>query len=477
MSDEDDNKDLGEIGEKVTAEQEAELNRRIGKARTKLMARCPFFGYLTLKLKPRICRSQDLVDRAAVGPDGTLVFNPVFLSKLSDAQLCFVLAHEVMHPALLYFDRLGDRLPDLWNIAHDYTINLIIKQMATDNSIQLLDEIRLDEKYKDMSAEEVYEDLLKDAVLVRLCTTTKEDEEQGQQGNQPGQPQPGQGQGNQQQKQKGGKGQGQGKGQPQFGPTSGKGGNKRDPFSDPLHGDARRDLNDSDQGKKAENGDKSAQTSQDNDWKLSIVAAAQRHEHEKGRGNMPAGLLRMIDELINPKIAWWEKLARWVGEHGKRIDYTYQKPSRRSESVGQYMPSQKKYGFKDVVIMMDTSGSIGQEQLKIGLSEVNGICEDIGIVVRCLIIDAAVHDDVEVEDAFQLMSKLAGGGGSDFNPGFDKLKEEGFEGIVIAFTDGDIGVPSEKPEHLAGVMWCVYEGCHAPAKWGECIEIPKEEER
>lgn len=452
--------------EKIDPAKEALLIERIGKARTKLMARCPFFGHLSLKLRPRICRVNDFVDRAAVGPDGTLVFNPAFLDKLSDAQLCFVLAHEVMHPALLYFDRMQGRLPKLWNIAHDYAINLIIKQMATDNSIQLLDDIAIDEYYKDWSAEEIYEDLLEDAVLVKLTTTTDDGEEGGKQGQQSQQGKQGQG----------GKGQQPGRGQG-FGPTNGKGRGKHDLNEDPLANDGRPDINDTDQGKKSQRGDKSCQSAMGNDWKIAIVGAAQRHEHEKGRGNMPAGLLRIIDELINPKISWLEKLSRWVGEHGKRIDYTYQRPSRRSESVGQYLPSQKKYGFKDVVVMMDTSGSISHHMLKAGVSEVQGICEDLGIAVRALVIDAAVHDDVMCDDAMALVDKLSGGGGSDFTPGFERLREDGFEGVVVAFTDGDITVPGDKPEQIAGVMWCVYEGCHAPAKWGECIEIPKEDER
>lgn len=446
--------------EKLDAAKEAHLLERIGKARTKLMARCPFFGHLSLKLRPRLTRVRDLIDTACVGPDGTLAFNPAFVDSLSDPELCFVLAHEVMHPALLYFDRMQGRLPELWNIAHDYAINLIIKQMATDNSIKLPEHTRVDEKYKDWSAEEIYDDLLKDSQMVKLCTTSDEDGQDGQQGQQ------GQGQGQPQQ----GKGKGQGKGQGQ----PGRGGRK---FKDPLHGDARRDLNDTNEGQRAQQGDKSAQTQQSNEWKISIVSAAQRHEHEKGRGNMPAGLLRLIDELVHPKVNWLERLSRWVGEYGRRIDFTRQRPGRRSEAVDTYLTSQKKYGFKDVVVMMDTSGSISMDMLKKGVSEVQGICEDLGLGVRALIIDAAVHDDVRVEDAFALMSKLSGGGGSDFNPGFQRLIEDQFEGVVVAFTDGDIAVPAEKPEQIAGVMWCIYEGCHAPARWGETIEIPKEEER
>lgn len=430
--------------------KEEELLDRIGRARTKLMARLPFFGHLSLKLRPRLCRPDDQIQTAGVGPDGTLVFNEAFVAGLSDPELCFVLAHEVMHPALLYWDRMQGRQHDLWNIAHDYAINLIIQQMV-DPSLKLLDDIRLDQKYKDLSAEEIYDDLLKDTVLVNIV--------------QGGKPQGGKGGGKGGQKQPGG-------GRPG---DSHKPGDKHDIFNDPLFGDAKEGLNDTEQGKRAQRGDKGAKTTQDNDWKISIVSAAQKHEADKGRGSMPLGLTRLIDELVNPKISWLERLSRWVGEHGKRCDYTYQRPSRRSESVGQYMPSMKKYGFTDVTVLMDTSGSISMDMLKQGVSEVQGVCEDLGISVRCMVVDAAVHHDVKVEDAWELLANLSGGGGSDFNPAFDLLVEEGYEGVVLAFTDGDIAVPADKPEQIKAVMWCIYEGCRNPAKWGELIEIPRDD--
>ena len=255
-------------------------------------------------------------------------------------------------------------------------------------------------------------------------------------------------------------------------PGKGKG---NDPTQDPLNGDGRNDLADSEEGKKANGGDKGAKNRLDTDWKISIVAAAQAHENQKGRGSLPGGLQRLIDDITDPKVDWREQLSRWVGENGKRQDYTYGRPSRRSESLGQYMPSLKKYGTAPVCVMVDTSGSVGTARLKEGLSEIQGVCEDLGIGVRAVICDAAVHEDVDVEDAYELAEHLSGGGGSNFNPAFEKLQEEGFDGVVIAFTDGDICVPSTKPENLKGVLWCIYEGCHAPTdRYGETIEIPRD---
>lgn len=407
---------------------------RISQSRTKLLGRLPFFGRLALKLRPRLSRPHEGVDTAAVAQDGTMIFNADFAKTLSDPQLCFVVCHEVLHPAMLYFDRMQGRIPKLWNMAHDYAINLIIKHMA-DVNIELLDDCLCDSKYTDWSGEEIYDDLLKDAVLVTFAQT----------------------------------GEGQGGGMP----GRGKG---NDPTKDPLNGDGRNDLADSEDGKKANGGDKGAKNRLDTDWRISIVAAAQAHEATKGRGSLPGSLRRLIDEITDPKVDWREQLSRWVGENGRLQDYTYARPSRRSESVGQYMPSLKKYGFAPITVMVDTSGSIGDRMLKEGLTEIQGVCEDLGIGVRAMIIDAALHSDVEnIEDVQELAEHLAGGGGSDFNPAFEKLQQEGYDGVVIAFTDGDICVPAVKPENLRGVLWCIYEGCHAPTEaWGETIMIPRE---
>jgi len=456
---------------------------RISQSRTKLLGRLPFFGRLALKLRPRLSREGEGVDTACVSQDGTLIVNPEFASRLTDSQLCFVVAHEVLHPAMLYFERMQGRIPRLWNWAHDYAINLIIKHMA-DVNIELLDGVLCDEKYRDWSAEEIYDALLKDAVLVsfaqsacQTCDGTGQDpNDQGQQG---------QGQDGQDDGQDGqGKGHGQGKGAPcptckGSGKGSGQGirgyGKGNDPSQDPLNGDTRNDLADSEEGQKAARGDKGAKNRLDTDWKISIVSAAQAHEQQKGRGSLPGGLQRLIDEITDPKVDWREQLSRWVGENGRLQDYTYGRPSRRSESVGQYLPSLKKYGFAPVCVLVDTSGSIGDRMLKEGLSEIQGVCEDLGIGVRAVICDAAVHDDVDVSDAYELSEHLSGGGGSNFNPAFDKLQLEGFDGVVIAFTDGDICVPSTKPDNLRGVLWCIYEGCHEPTSaYGDVVRIPRE---
>lgn len=442
---------------------------RLSIARTQLIARCPFFGHLTLKLRPRLVKPGAGVRSAVIAPDGTLMINEDFLDALTPPQVCYLLAHTVMHPALLFFDRRQGRHNKLWNTAHDHAINLLIKEM-TDAQCVMLPGTVVDDRFKNWSAEEIYDNLLKDTVLINLVS-----DKGGQPQPQP-KPQPGKGKKKPPQKQPSPNPFGAQPPEQEKGPGT-DGEDNKNPTQDPLFGDCDDDACDSPEGQKAAEGDASYKHHIEQEWKTALVSSQKKHEDEKGRGTLPLGLTRWIEELLEPKIDWKERLSRFLGEHGRRTDYTYQRPGRRSESVGEYMPSVRKFGIEEVTVLMDTSGSIDKVQLREGCSEIQGICEDLSIAVRVMVVDAAVHNDLKIEDAFELMSQLAGGGGSDFCPAFDTLQKEGYNGVVIAFTDGMIGVPHDKPEQLKACLWVTYKGYAPPTtKWGEHLEIPPPED-
>jgi predicted metal-dependent peptidase len=63
---------------------------------------------------------------AATGQDGTMRIGPGF-SKIPDDRKAATVFHELMHPLTLYWERMGDRNPQLWNIAHDMTINEFLR--------------------------------------------------------------------------------------------------------------------------------------------------------------------------------------------------------------------------------------------------------------------------------------------------------------------------------------------------------------
>jgi predicted metal-dependent peptidase len=434
-----------------TPEEEKACLQRISRARTTVASFCRFFGHLILKTAPLVAKAEHNVDTAAVSPDGTVYFNHQFVAKLSDPELCGLVIHETLHPALLCWRRQGNRkalveapsgqVYTLWNVAHDLSFNPEIEEMASKcrakGKILLPKDAALEPKYKGQSAEQIYDKLLQEA------------KKNKKKGSGSGKPSPW------------GKGKGQGQGRiagPLDIPGDGKGGGIGD--------DLRPDLSRSKTGQKAAKGDKTAQQKIANDWRVSIVAAAIAHERKHGRGHLAAGFQKLVQELQENKVDWRDVLSQWIGEKGTNLDFTMRRPSRRSESCGAYMPSYQRYGIDDVIVLWDTSGSMNGRETAI-LSEVQAICEDLGLVLRIICIDSQIHSDThDVKSAIDMAGEIKGGGGSDFTPAFDLLEEEMYEGVVVAFTDGHIGVPSVRPHLIKDVLW-VLEPSTSKHSWGD----------
>jgi predicted metal-dependent peptidase len=396
-----------------------DAKERVSIARSRLLEWAPFFGHIALKFRIIVVgENTPQIPTAAVTPDAKLYINPAFIDSLTGPQLCGLLCHEVMHPALLCFERRGERSMRLWNIAHDYAINLIIQEMVQgyrEPVAELPPGGLIDDKYKGLSAEEIYNKLL---------------QEGGQDGLD--------------RRQNG---------------LNSSGGGESD-----LLGDLREDLadnkNPSDLEKKQQN----------DYWKMAVVEAAEVHSQKKGKGTLPAAIEKMVKDILEPRVDWPHVLGRWVGENGRRSDYSYQRPSRRSESAGAILPSMKKHGAADVVVLWDTSGSMGGREEEI-LSEVIGICNDLNMTLRVICCDYGIcSDQSEVTEVGDI--DIRGGGGSDFTPAFDMLREEGCDSVVVAFTDGMIGVPVEAPECLRGTLWVLNEGERPPtSSWGDVLTI------
>lgn len=113
-------------------------------------------------------------DIDTMATDGTSIFyNEEFTDALTEPQLDGVKVHEALHRVLKHHLRMGKRDHQLWNIACDYAINPII--LASD--LVLPDGALVDARFKDMSAEKIYD----------ILQSESKDEPQDGKG---GQPQP-----------------------------------------------------------------------------------------------------------------------------------------------------------------------------------------------------------------------------------------------------------------------------------------------
>ena len=144
---------------------------KLSRARTWLVLNAPFFGTVALTLP-------SILDESAktACTDGTRIrFAPSFLEKLEVRQVVGLIVHEVLHVILKHPLVRGHRDPSRWNQACDYAINLICK----DGGYYLPEGGLLDEKYRDLSAFQVYEILSKKQEEKKQEQQQQQQQEQG----------------------------------------------------------------------------------------------------------------------------------------------------------------------------------------------------------------------------------------------------------------------------------------------------------
>jgi len=141
-----------------------DLTPRILRARMQLMLLHPYLAAALARLP--VVNATSLGWCETMVTDGYYIYvSPSFCETLTEDEISGVFAHEVMHCVLGHLDRRGGRDRLLWNIAIDYATNLLL----TDFGFKLPASGLLDRRYKGQTAEEIYDGLIKDPHVSRLC--------------------------------------------------------------------------------------------------------------------------------------------------------------------------------------------------------------------------------------------------------------------------------------------------------------------
>jgi len=159
-----------------------------------------------------------------------------------------------------------------------------------------------------------------------------------------------------------------------------------------------------------------------------------------GAGNTPAGVKRMLKDLVEPQMDWRALLNMKLQSMVKN-DFTWQRCSRKSQSSGIYLPGTKEDFRVEAAVAIDCSGSMGEDMLRDLLSEVKGIMEqfqDFKLWVWCF--DTRVYNPAEF-NPYNLDEidnyDIKGGGGTDFVCNWTHMKELGLTPErFIMMTDG-----------------------------------------
>ena len=363
-----------------------EVQDRIIIARVGLLLRHPFFGNMATRLIVKNC--DDWCPTAAT--DGRhLYYNTQFFNAMSNKEIEFVIAHEILHCVFDHIGRREDRIPMLHNIACDYIVNNTLVRDKIGEMVKLV-QCYQDFKYDGWMSEAVYDDLFKQA------------EEKGQEFLE------------------------------QMGDLLDE---HVDWESDPKDGKGKEGDKEGDGNGRPSYSKEELKKIRD-EIKENMISAAQA----AGAGNTPAEVQRMIKELTEPKMNWRELLRQQI-QSTIRNDFTFQRPNRKGWHTGAILPGMNFDETIDICVALDMSGSIGNEQAQVFLSEVKGIMEEYkeyNIKLWCFDTKVYNEQDFSADGSDDLLDyEIMGGGGTDFMCNWDYMKENDIQPKkFIMFTDG-----------------------------------------
>lgn len=428
---------------------EKEATEKISYAKTRLMQMEPFFAMLLFKLP-----TEPVYQIPTMATDGThLMYNPIFVAEhLLRKDVMIVLLHEIEHIFFKHhirgpipgadaqkifdayrkqFEKTGTKdvfmeahLDEIkkklkkWNKATDYVINYNIK-----------DEIGLTPSEK-LQKEWLYDACWKDHTSEKVYEKLKDDDK-----------------------------------------DQGNGGSDGDMFG--IGGVLPAGLGDlSDQ--------EIAQIEKDLEGEVRAAAIA-----AKKAGKLPAGVENVIDSLYTTTTPW-QDIFRTIFTQISKQDYTFRFPNRRytmhQAEWGVIMPSTWGEEYTDAYFIMDTSGSVGQREKKILVSELRQILEDYPIRLHVIYCDTQAYtNNIETltrEDIQngKLRLDVKGGGGTDMRPAFKHINDHLGEidpEVVICMTDMYLGSWDLGPEPEYNVYWAQLPGHDKGANppWGTKIDI------
>lgn len=377
-------------------------------ARVRLLLEHPFFGQVAMSLK--LVEASSWCRTAAT--DGRhFYYNRDFILNLKPSELMFLFGHEVWHCIYKHLSRVHDRDPDYWNMACDYVINY---QLKRDRVGKMPPGALWDKNYTDaLTAEEVYELLMQNSVEVEQTLDMHLDlrpDGQGGEGNQDddgdSDSEPGDGSGAGQQKVK----------------IRVMGGSEGPPKL------TAQDLAEIEQ-----------------DLRGTIIRAAQA-----AGDRCPEAIRRLIDDLIDSKLDWRAMLDANI-RSALRNEVSYQRLARRTWGLRRYgktyiLPGKTHDQKLEIVVAVDSSGSITDEMLRDIVSEIKGIMEtfrDYRIVIWSF--DTQAHEESYAEFTPENLDdllvwrrhKVKGGGGTTFEANWAFMRSrEIVPDRFIMFTDG-----------------------------------------
>jgi predicted metal-dependent peptidase len=211
------------------------------------------------------------------------------------------------------------------------------------------------------------------------------------------------------------------------------------------------------------------------EWDMAVKAA---YEIQKAHGKMHPALEHFFDAVLRPVVDWTEHIRGLLTRIMGAGAYDWRRLDRRLITRGLGAPALSGHGAGLVIVGGDTSMSVFHDKTLVHrwLSELSGMIEDVQPEeTRVLWCDTTVRRvDIcsEPQDVVNLAFKgVPGGGGTNFNPVFDYVRENDLQPDVLLYlTDGDGKFPKREPEYP--VIWGDISGNPRKYPFGQVVRIP-----
>jgi predicted metal-dependent peptidase len=353
---------------------------------------------------------------------GRMVANPAFTARLDDAELTFVVAHEMLHLALRTHQRApgSDRLQ--FNFAHDYIINDILR---AELGVTRIPAGGLDMPgARHRSAEEIVMEMRREAQAREAGAGAGGARRRVWQTGDAA-----------------GTGEGGGAGGAAGGdPRAGDGPGEED--GDVLADALERDWFGEDAAQQRERR-RQADEAVRRGLAIARATGALRGPLGVQMGLAPGSRSEQVDARRGAYRTPHDlALQRWI-ESVAMGPRTFQRPSRRASGVsGAVLPGRRRES-RILNVVLDTSGSMTDE-LPRALGAIGDFCEALGVdAVRLVQCDATVTADDTLAPQDLARRRIEGFGGSDLSPALRHLAADPFVRAVVVITDGDILHPGE----------------------------------
>lgn len=169
-----------------------------------------------------------------------------------------------------------------------------------------------------------------------------------------------------------------------------------------------------------------------------VVKGAYNRMSDKTRGLLPGSIQESVGQLYRKKSVDWKSMVKkGFGTIPVPYKLTKKRMNRRQpnrvELRGKLTDRQV-----HVVVFVDTSGSMSDDDLMYALSEMTNMVKDIRSTIDVVISDSRIQDVFKnVKDMSKV--KISGRGGTVFQPAYDYLHINGHtnrDTLAVYFTDG-----------------------------------------